>query len=226
MRAFFLLPLLSLFGCPASVTAEGMDDGFGSAWSSVWFHYDTKQGDSEGITLSNVMGLCTKQQAYWEAFEAYMDAYEDADDDCAEIEQPLRDFIAASQAITFDGANYSSGGPTDDMDDGEYELGEDAYWGIIAYTDDIDSSFLDDFDADGKISDNCDMDTDDMNEEVGYDSWSIADGELVIDSVNDEASVSGSVEGEMMQGKDEEGAFKATFTASYCEVEIPDVFSF
>ncbi|MBM4366948.1 MAG: hypothetical protein FJ102_12115 [Deltaproteobacteria bacterium] len=77
MRAFFLLPVLSLFGCPASVTAEGMDDGFGMGWSAVWFHYEMKQGDAEGITLSNVMGLCAKQQAYWESFEAYTDAYEE-----------------------------------------------------------------------------------------------------------------------------------------------------
>lgn len=226
MRAFFLLPILSLFGCPASVTAEGMDDGFGAAWSAVWFNYDMKQGDAEGITLSNVMGLCAKQQAYWESFEAYMDAYEDADDDCAEIEQPMRDFVAASEGLYFDGANYSSGGPTDDMDDGDYELGKDAYWSVFGYTEDMDNSYLDDFDADEKISEGCGMDTEDQDQEIDGDSWSVEDGELVIDSVNDEASVSGSVEGEMVQKGDEEGAYKATFTATYCEVEIPDVLSF
>ncbi|MBM4392311.1 MAG: hypothetical protein FJ090_14415 [Deltaproteobacteria bacterium] len=226
MRAFFLLPILSLFGCPASVTAEGMDDGFGMGWSAVWFHLEMKQGDAEGITLSNVMGLCAKQQAYWESFEAYTDAYEDADDDCAEIEQPLRDFVAAAEALTFDGANYSSGGPIDDMDDGDYDLGEDAYWSVFGYTDDMDTSYLDDFDADDKISEGCGMDADDMNEEIDGDAWAVEDGELVIDSVNDEANVSGSVEGEMMEGKDEEGAFKATFNAAYCEIEIPDSMGF
>jgi len=134
--------------------------------------------------------------------------------------------VAATEALYFDGANYSSGGPTDDIDDGDYELGKDAYWSVFGYTDDMDNSYLDDFDADEKISEGCGMDTEDTSEEIDGDSWSVEDGELVIDSVNDEANVSGSVEGEMIQKGDEEGAFKATFNAAYCEIELPDSLGF
>ena len=226
MYRLFALPLVFLLGCPASVTAEGMDDGFGLGWSAVWFKYSSGEFDSEGITLSNVAGLCEKQTAAYEALEAFYDKLEDvdADDACSEIESETREFYGSWEALYFEGANYASGGPTDEMDDGDYELGDDAYFGVISYTNSPFEGVLDDFDPDEEIGEGCGID--DEEAEIEAEEWSIQDGELVIDTVNDEANVSGSVEGEMVQKGDEEGAFTASFTAAYCEIEIPDVFDY
>lgn len=228
MYRLFALPLVFLLGCPASVTAEGMDDGFGPGWSAVWFHYNSGKFETEGITLSNVAGLCEKQTKAYEALEAFYDKAEDldADDECSEIEAETRDFYGSWEALYFEGANYASGGPTgeDGMEDGDFELGEDAYFGVISYTNSPFEGVLEDFDPDEEVGEGCGLDDNDA--ELEADEWSVQDGELVLDTVSDEANLSGSVEGEMVQKGDDEGAFSATFTAAYCEIDVPDIFSY
>jgi hypothetical protein len=207
------------------VTAEAIDDGFGPGWSAVWFHYNMDGGDSDDITLSNVAGICEKQKTFYEAYEEYVDTAKDLDmnDSCEDFEEVYLGVVDASMARNIEGANNASMYTYDDLEDGEYELGDEAAASVVAYTESPFEDARDDFDADEDIKDGCGIDDGDGDSDWG-DTWSVTDGDLVLDAVNDEANASGSIEGEMTQKGDDEGAFSATFTAAYCEIDVPDLF--
>jgi hypothetical protein len=213
-----------LLGCPASVTAEAVDGGFGFGWSATWVVYQYGKAESEGIMLSNVLGYCDKQTKAYDAMSAFYERSQELEgkSKCSEIETETRDYFGAWEAMYFEGANYASGAPVGDMETGEFELGRKASFSVVALTNSPYAGILDAFDPDETISAGCGVE--DEGDDPDSDEWVVKDGDLVIDALADETSLSGSVEGEMVQQGDEQGAFAASFTASYCEIEIPDFF--
>jgi len=224
MRLTFLafpLPLL-LTGCPASVTAEGLDDGFGMPVSAVRFHVTSDGGDSDTILISNVPGLCEKYGSFAEASKAFTDAAEDVTSQnyCKNLEEPLNAYVPAVQALQFKGATYVSLS-VNDFDEGEYAFGETGSGLVQAYTDLPLEGVLDDFDADGSLVNGCGTNFNTDSDPV--DTWTLDDGSVKLDTVESKGAASGSADGTM---KDEngkaDGDFQATFTAAWCEVDLSE----
>lgn len=216
-----LLPFaLFLAGCPASVTAEGLDDGFGMPISALRTHVVGNDGDADYIILSNVGDLCTKETDFWDAYTAYMTAATDvlSQNYCKNLETPMTDFVEAAQAMQFKGATYVTLSVGSDFDEGEYGFDEEASGSVSSYDDTPYEGAIDDFDPDGGVMDGCGMGTVDTDE-GNY--WELANGSVKLDSVVDEGVTTGSADGTMKtdSGKDD-GDFQASFSASWCEIKL------
>ncbi len=221
MRTFNLLVLVSLTGCPASVTAEGMDDGFGMGFGAAWIHVDEGKTESDSIVIANYGDVCLKTEAL---YEAYQDLYDEgfdvlSKDYCEDIEEPFLAWIDASAAMQFDGANIVSLSFSGDLNDKEYDFDDDVYGSVMEVTDDPWADMADDFDPDGDVMDGCGVGT--VEEDFGN-FWSLTDGSVEITALTDEASATGAVDARMEEdGKGgDKSDFTASFTAAWCEINL------
>ncbi len=216
-----LLPFaLLLTGCPASVTAEGLDDGFGMPISAVRTHIVSDNGDADYVVISSVGDLCTKEVAFSEASSAFFTASEDvlSQHYCKNLEQPFTDYVEAVQAMQFKGATYVSLSVGTDFDEGEYGFGKDASGTVAAYDDTPFEGAIDDFDPEGSVLDVCGLGTVDTDQ-GNY--WDLDDGSVTLDSVVDEGVTSGSADGTMMTDSGKaDGDFQANFSAAWCEIKL------
>lgn len=226
MRRFApCLPLLALVGCAGSVSLEEVDT-FGGAASAVWVHWDESEYDS--ILLTNVGGACGKWQAYAQAQADYADATEDIDEDdwCEEAEAPSKDLARATNALFHEGVHALTltvfGGGTTEPDEDTYEvldLTALLYGQMTYYESSPAEAVLRDWDPSDDLEDGCGVDDDDL--ELDSTTWALSDGDLEIDSVNDEKGLSGTLDGELTDDDgDNAGDIDATFSATWCEVDL------
>ena len=105
--------------------------------------------------------------------------------------------------------------------EGDFDMPKKATGSVAHYDDGVDMSIYDDFDPDGDFMDNCGIPADAEGEELDGDFWTLKEGSLTIDSVEDEGKAKGSAEATMFDEKDkDDGAFSATFTASWCDLSF------
>ncbi len=221
MRLTGLVGLLGLTGCPASVTAEGIDEGFGMAFGAAWIHTDAGEEESDSIVIANYGDICPKYEAYYQAYSEFEDSALDvlSKDYCENIEEPFLAWIDAAAAIGFDGAKIVSISFLGDLNDKEYDFDDDAYGSVSEVSDAPWEDFANDFDTDGDITDGCGIGT--MDTDYG-DVWSLTDGSVEITALADEASASGTVDARMQDtGKgDDKSGFTASFGAGWCEINL------
>lgn len=221
MRLIGLVALLGLTGCPASVTAEGMDEGFGMAFGAAWIHADAGKDESDSIVIANYGDVCVKTEAYYEAYEEFEDAATDvlSKDYCENIEEPYLAWIDASAALLFDGAKVVSIGFSGELNDKEYDFDDDAFGSVSEVTDAPWEDMKDDFDPDGDVTDGCGSGT--IDTDFG-DSWSLTDGSVEITALTDEASASGTIDARMEENDKggDKSDFTASFGAAWCEINL------
>lgn len=216
---FGLSLLLSLVGCAASVTAEGIEGGFGSGATAMW---DDVEG-SGGIMILSVADGCKKYQTMAEALNDYVDYVTEAamsgEISCKGIEDPLMTYVDAAESFFVKDLSVASFSVAE-VKEGDYDLPKKATGSVTHYDDAMDLSIYDDFDPDGDYMSNCGMGTEN-SEEYDGDYWTLKEGTLTIDSVEDEGKAKGSAEATMFDEKDkDDGAFSATFTASWCDLSF------
>ncbi len=230
-------------GCRGSVKLDEVD-GFGTVWSSVWFMTEYDDYDAHGITLSNVMGVCGKQQKINEEYEDILDNIEELqeDTDFADSEEVCEYYLssALNYAELYDpmypkGASYLSIGLSDDEgesepDEEEYEMGEEFSFGLgISYYPEgnpyrIQADILGSLDCD---DDDWVEDYEDEMEDYYDDNedsyWYAEDGSVEITTVNDERSVKGTYEVDLLDFEgDDAGEATGSFSAKFCELEEID----
>lgn len=217
---FGLSLLLSLVGCAASVTAEGIEGGFGSGSTAIW---DDNKDMGGGVIILNIGDGCTKYQDMMGALNDYVDYVTEAamsgEISCKGIEDPLMTYVDAASAFFVKDLSMASFGVTE-LKEGDYDFPKKASGYVSHYDEAMDLSMYDDFDPDGEYMDNCGLGSQEGEDYEG-DSWTLKDGTLTIDSVEDEGKAKGSAEATMVDEKDkDDGAFSATFTASWCDLSL------
>lgn len=220
-----LLPVLALFGC-STVSAEDID-GFGIVWSSLWVHIDADDYESHSVMLTNVPGACGLIQDYWDASKELTEELEDLDDYddyCEDMQEYYENAATAADALYHEGSNFVSITVYDDEYDTEpsdekYEVGDsDAGLsaGITFYTESPYASILDDWDEDEDYEEGCGVDSEDDY----ADYWALEDGEFDIAAVNDEASLSGQLEGDLIDDDgDDAGEINVGVSATWCDIK-------
>lgn len=224
-----LVLAFSLLGCAATVTAEGIEGGFGLGLSAVLRHVEAGSFTAENVVIANFPDYCLRYQRVLDAISASFDVEAQSTDDdyCAEMEPIYRELSESLNAIYFEGANWFAVYSTSyDVD--EYEFGEQASGSLLSWTSSPYADVMADFDASSTAKDGCGMDSEDSDDDLA-DEWSITEGSLEITvSEGDDGSTSGSIDATMEgQGKSaSDGDIIASFTASWCELDMGDVLSY
>ncbi len=222
-----LLPLtLLLAACPASVTAEGIEGGFGLGLGADYVRLVSDNGDSESIVLSTRGGVCedyaTFAEAQAEMLSASLDLF--SNQYCANLEAPLADYVAATQDLFTVGARFvtlsAHGG---DLDKEQYDLPDDASGTVALVEDTPYDGALDDFDPDAGAMEGCGLDQGELEAFATADfgtAWTL-DGDFEITALEKDGPAAGTVDADMIDDDgDEDGAFTASFTATLCEIEL------
>ncbi len=221
MRLLVVFVPLVLTGCPASVTAEGMEDGFGLGFGAAWVHVDDGDSESDSVVIANYGDVCTKTQAFYEAFAEFSDAATDvmSKNYCENVEEPFLAYVEAASALQFEGAHVVSLGFSGDLNDKEYEFDDDASGFVFEITESPWEGVAEDFDADGSITDGCGVGT--LDDDFS-DSWTLTDGTVEITALTDEASASGVVDARMKESGSggDKSDFAASFSAAWCEIDL------
>jgi hypothetical protein len=215
-----------LGGCGATVETDAIDGGFGIAWTAVRMHIEVEGEDTEQLTISTVVDYCTAYQRLIDALDELQEAADDADEDdyCEDLAEPVEEFAAAAEAAGPEGSRAIHAYVADgEFDDDDYEFGEDASGSMVAINEDRAAPFRD-WDEDEDPEDNCGLDEDDM-EDLGEDNeYFRLEGDLEIASVEDEGPMSGTLDAQAIdedEDDDDAGDVTATFTATYCEIDVP-----
>lgn len=220
MRLSVLLLPLVLTACPASVTAEGMDDGFGLGFGAAWLHLGG-ESESDSVVIANYGDVCAKSQAYYEAFAEFKDAgtHVRLKDYCENVEEPFLAYVEAAAALQFEGAHVVKLGFSGDLNDKEYEFDDDVAGFVAEVTDSPWEGVADDFDADGSITDGCGVGT--LDDDFS-DNWTLTDGTVEITALSEEAFASGSVDARMKESGSggDKSDFMASFSATWCEIDL------
>lgn len=227
------LLLLALTGCTGSVKLSDLD-GFGALSSAEWMHTDNRNGGSDQLVLANAGGYCDKYQAFFDenaAFTAAVTGLDPTSDTyCADLEDPLRDYIGAADDLFHEGmyvvALVARTGPGETVpQEGTYEVsGTDLILsgGVSHVTSSAYADVLDDFDPNGSPADSCGIDTSALGD-IAYEEWALSDGTLEVSKVTEEKSLSADLDGSLIDdGGADAGTISASFTASYCTVDVPE----
>lgn len=221
MRLLVVLVPVVLTGCPASVTAEGMDDGFGLGFGAAWVHLDDGDSESDSVVIANYGDVCVKTQAYFDAFAEFSDAATDvmSKNYCENVEEPFLAYVEAAAALQFEGAHVVTLGFSGDLNDREYDFDDDVAGFVAEVTDSPWEGVADDFDADGSITDGCGVGT--LDEDYG-DSWTLTDGSVDVTALSEEGAASGSVDARMKESGSggDKSDFTASFSAAWCEIDL------
>jgi hypothetical protein len=221
MRKILLIGAALLTGCPASVTAEGMDDGFGAAWGSAWVHIDYGKEENDTIVIANFGDVCTKMTAWYEATSALEEPSTDVLSQayCEHLEEPFMEWVDASEAIFFGGASTVSVSVGDNLEADSYDLEDDVTGSVTTVDDPIWEDLRDDFDPDGSLGDNCGLGSRDFDL---VDSWTLKDGTMDVTALSEEGSAGGTIDGRMQENKQngDKSDFSASFSAPWCEIDI------
>ena len=219
-RVFVIVSLL-LIGCPAAVTAEAIDGGFGLGLSAAFVRLDNGESQAESIVISTTGGVC---ESYGELMEAQAEFYEAVVDImsqnyCSNLEEPFVRYAEAAQdVLVMDARILSLGVVEGDFDQQSYEGNE--WWGTVGVVDNVPYvDALEDFDADGDQMDGCGLSEGDVELDAG-DSWTL-DGDLEITTAETDGPVAGTIEADMLdEDGDEDGELTASFTAVLCEIDL------
>lgn len=221
MRTFLTLPFL-LTGCAAGVSAEGVPGGFGLGMSAAYLRVDYGETDSESILISTELGVCDKYATFAEAQVEFLEAAMDvlAADYCEDMEEPFTAYLDAAQALFPQGARFVQlGVDKPKLDDGTFDMPEEAWGSVGVVTDALFQDARDNFDPDSDVTEGCGLDDDDLDSDFG-DSWTL-EGKLDLTDVGSDGPATGTVDAEMIDDDgDEDGAFTANFTATLCEIDI------
>lgn len=218
-----LTPLLVLLaGCPAGVGAEAIDGGFGLGLSALYVKVDGGDYESESVVISTEFGACDKYATYSEAYEDFYKAALDvmAEDYCEDLEEPFTAYVEAAQALFPAGARSASFGTDEgDFDTEKYDMPDEA-GGVVTLVEETPyEDALDDFDADGSVTDGCGLGEDGLDD--GSATYWTLEGDLDITTAEKDGPVAGTVDADMIdEDGDEDGAFTASFTATLCEIDL------
>lgn len=218
-----LTPLLVLLaGCPAGVSAEAIDGGFGLGISALYLKVDGGDYESESVVISTEFGTCEKLATYYEAWEDFYKAAADvmAEDYCEDLADPFAAYVESVQSLYPVGARSVSLGTAEgDFDTEKYDMPDEAS-GVVTVVDETPyEDALDDFDADGSVMDGCGLGEDGLDD--GSATYWALEGDLDITTAEKDGPVAGTVDADMIdEDGDEDGAFTASFTATLCEIDL------
>lgn len=211
---------LWLGGCAASLSAEGMEAGFGPGLSAAHLTMVSSDFRVDVVTISSVLDYCGKQRDYVKAYDEYLERAKDADEDhyCADMEAMTRALAAAGEALAPAGSKSAELSVLGEFETGEHPFGAGVS-GRVSYV--IESPYaglMDDYDASGSAQDGCGRGTTD---EAESENWYIDDGVLQLDTAEAEGAVVGTVDAHMQDVEGHaNGAFTGTFSAVWCDVDL------
>lgn len=224
MRGFLMALLFLSSGCAASVNVEALDGGFGLGVSAIRIHSKGSDADRDSVAISNVGGLCTKFQDYYTALNELTDAGSDITSShyCENVEEPLTNFVDASQSLFTKHAHFLTLSVGDGFDEDKFDTPTEAGGDLMEVTNVPLEDALDDFDVDGSVLDSCGLDSSFLDEDIG-DYWSIGDGTLEITKEESDGVVVGKLDAALKDEDDKtDGDILASFTATFCEVDPGD----
>lgn len=217
MPAFFFF----LVGCAASVSAEGIEGGFGLGLSAIVARAEVDEFALQFILVSNVPDLCARYQRYFESSHA-MHRVESTVDDagyCAEHEVVWREHFDARNALYFEGAHFVWL-VAESYTEGQYTLESEAYGSLSAWTATPYASAMEGYHTQDDGHELCGRDEITSVEDDVL-RWTLDEGTFeIVDSSDEGGALLGELRGRML-GQEQaalDGDFSADFAASRCDL--------